>query len=149
VGTETFDRDVRLAVYGFFVEERRAPSVEETAAALGHPAPDVAAAFGRLESAHVLVMEPGTTTIRMANPFSAAPTAFRVETPRGSWWGNCIWDAFGIVAMLGRDGTVSTSCADCGEPMELPVQRGAFQEHGGVAHFAVPARRWWDDIGFT
>ncbi len=147
--TETFDRDVRLAVYGFFVAEGRAPSVEETGKALGCPAREVAAAFARLEAAHVLVMERGTSTIRMAHPFSVVPTAFRAETPRGSWWGNCIWDAFGIVAMLGGDGTVSTSCADCGEPMVLPVRHGVLQEHDGVAHFAVPARHWWDDIGYT
>jgi Alkylmercury lyase len=53
------------------------------------------------------------------------------------------------VAMLGGDGTVSTQCADCGEPMELSVQDGVLQEHEGVAHFAVPARGWWDDIGYT
>jgi hypothetical protein len=149
VETKTFDRDVRLAVYGFFVAEGRAPSIEEIAEDLGRPAGEVAAAFGRLEAAHVLVMERGTSTIRMAHPFSAVPTAFQVETSRGSSWGNCIWDAFGIVAMLGGDGTVSTSCADCGQPMVLPVRHGVLQEHEGVAHFAVPARRWWDDIGYT
>jgi hypothetical protein len=33
--------------------------------------------------------------------------------------------------------------------MELRVEGGELGEGDGVAHFAVPAARWWDDIGFT
>jgi hypothetical protein len=149
VSVEDLDRDVRLLVYDFFLERGGPPSLEEAAAALGCPGEDVAASFGRLEAAHVLVFAPGTSEIWMANPFSALPTAFRVETARGWWWGNCIWDGFGIVAMLGGEGTVSTQCADCSSPMELQVRDGALRESEGVAHFAVPARYWWDDIGYT
>jgi hypothetical protein len=32
--------------------------------------------------------------------------------------------------------------------MQLEV-RGSELEAEGVAHFAVPAGQWWDDIGFT
>ena len=85
----------------------------------------------------------------MAPPFSAVPTAFRVETPRGAYWGNCIWDGLGIVGMLGGEGTVQTRCADCDEPMALRVEAGELVDGDGLAHFAVPAARWWDDIGFT
>jgi hypothetical protein len=85
----------------------------------------------------------------MANPLSAFPTPFWVETPRGGYWGTCVWDAFGIVAMLGRTGTVSTQCPDCGEAIELVVENGQLEPHDGVAHFAVPARRWWHNIGYT
>jgi hypothetical protein len=97
----------------------------------------------------VLVFAPGTRNIWMANPLSAFPTPFRVETPRGEYWGSCIWDAFGVVAMLGGDGSVLTGCADCGEAMELRVAGGSLEPADGVAHFAVPARRWWDNIGYT
>ena len=40
-------------------------------------------------------------------------------------------------------------CPDCGRPMGLRVQGGVLQEQDGVAHFAVPARQWWDNIGYT
>jgi hypothetical protein len=36
----------------------------------------------------------------MANPFSAVPTPFLVRSGDRSWYGNCIWDALGIPAML-------------------------------------------------
>ena len=143
------DRDVRLLVYDRFVAEGRPPSVEDVAAGLRLSREDVEASFARLEEAHVLVFAPGTSDIWMANPLSAFPTPFRVETPRGAYWGTCIWDAFGIVAMLGGSGTVQTSCADCAEEMELRVVDGVLEPVEGVAHFAVPARRWWDDIGYT
>ena len=85
----------------------------------------------------------------MANPLSAFPTPFQAETPRGTYWANCIWDAFGVVAMLGADGTVLTSCADCGEELTFRVTDGELEPTQGVAHFAVPARNWWDNIGYT
>ncbi len=143
------DTRVRLQVYESFVADGNPPTIEETAALLDLPSPEVAASFERLEAGHVLVFAPGTRNIWMANPLSAFPTAFRVETPRRSYWGTCIWDAFGVVAMLGGTGTVSTQCPDCGEAMELVVEDGRLEPHDGVAHFAVPARRWWDNIGYT
>jgi hypothetical protein len=145
----TLDRDVRLFVYQRFLDEGLPPSAEEVAAELGLPADEVEASFARLEEGHVLVFAPGTRNIWMANPLSAFPTPFRVETPRGAYWAPCIWDAFGVVAMLGGDGRVLTSCGDCGEEMQLRVAAGMLQPVEGVAHFAVPARRWWDNIGYT
>lgn len=147
--TEVFDRDVRIFVYRHFLERCEPPTVAQTAEALGRSRGEVEAAFRRLEASHVLVFAPGTLNIWMANPLSAFPTSFRVATERGSWWGTCIWDAFGIPAMLGEDATISTSCPDCSEPLELRVANGSLQPAEGVAHFAVPARRWWDNIGYT
>lgn len=146
---ESIDRDVRLLVYDRFLAAGTPPAADEVAAALSLTAAEVDESFRRLEDGHVLVFAPGTRNIWMANPLSAVPTSFRVETPRGAYWGNCIWDAFGIVAMLGGDGTVLTSCADCGEEMTLRVGGGAPEPAEGVAHFAVPARNWWDNIGYT
>src|SRR5262249_10203020 len=122
---------------------------DEVAKGLSIGAAEVEASFGRLEEGHVLVFAPGTRNIWMANPLSAFPTPFRVETPRGSYWGTCIWDAFGIVAMLGGSGVVFASCGDCGEEMTLRVTDWALDPAEGVAHFAVPARNWWDNIGYT
>jgi len=143
------DTRVRLQVYESFLADGRPATIEEIADRLALPVADVERSFERLEAGHVLVFKPGTRNIWMANPLSALPTPFWVETPRGGYWGACIWDAFGIVAMLGGTGTVSTQCADCGTPFELSVAGGVLAEQEGVAHFAVPARHWWDDIGYT
>ena len=111
--------------------------------------PAVEVSLRRLADGHVLVLAPGTPYIWMANPLSALPTPFRFEARDGAWFGNCIWDALGISAMLGVDGSVSSWCADCGAPLVITIQDGTLRPAEGVVHFAVPAARWWDDIGFT
>jgi Alkylmercury lyase len=55
------------------------------------------------------VLKPATNELRMANPFSAVPTAYRVHAAGQWWYGNCAWDALGICAALRTDGRVETS----------------------------------------
>lgn len=80
----------------------------------------------------------------MASPI---PTPFHVGTRHGSFYGSCIWDALGIVAMLGGDGTVRTWCPDCGDRLAVEVTDDAPVSGDGLAHHLVPASRWWDDVG--
>jgi hypothetical protein len=143
------DGRVRLAILERFADGGEAPAAAEVAAAIGEDEGVVAEAYSRLADAHLLVLRPGTREIWMAHPFSAVPTGFRVETVRGSSHANCVWDALGIPAMLATDARIETTCADCGEPLELRVRGGDLESLDWVAHFAVPAARWWDDIGHT
>jgi Alkylmercury lyase len=142
-------RDVKLFVYRRFVEKGAPPTVADVAMSLELSGEDTEAAFRELEAGRVLVFEPGTLDIWMANPLSARPTGFRVTAPSGSWWGTCVWDAFGIPAMLGEDATIATSDPATGEQFELRVEDGELAPVEAVAHFSVPARRWWDDIGYS
>lgn len=144
----SFDNEVRLALYRLFIDRGRAPVPAEIARELGEPLVDVEASLQRLADAHVIVLASGSTYVWMANPLSAIPTPFRVEMQGREWFGNCIWDALGIVAMLGDDGDVQTWCPDCGDEMSLAVRAGEVAGEG-LIHFAVPAARWWEDIGFT
>lgn len=144
------DEDVRLHIYRRFVEDATPPSVAQTSAALGVSRDDVAASYRRLAEGHVVVLEPGSLDVWMANPLSARPTSFRVRTEGGrEYFAPCVWDAPGILAMLEIDGTADTVCPDCDAPLSLEVRDGDLVPTEAVAHFAVPARRWWDDIGFT
>lgn len=143
------DDAVRVHVYERFVAAGRPPAVAETAAALGLDEAEAASAYRRLDEAHVIVLAPGTTDIWMAAPLSAVPTPFSVETERGSFYGNCIWDGLGTIAMLGRSGRVETSCPDCREPLAFDVRDGELEPVDAVVHYAVPAARWWEDIGFS
>jgi hypothetical protein len=147
--TAELDNRVRVHIYDRFVADGRPPTAAETAEALDMTEDDAADAYRRLEQARVIVLAPGTLDVWMANPLSAVPTTFRAETERGSYWGNCIWDGFGILAMLGGNGTLAASCPDCGEPMTFTVRDGELEPTEGVVHFAVPARRWWENIAFT
>ena len=95
----------------------------------------------------MLVLQP-TGEVLMANPFSAVPTPFVTEVGDRRWFGNCIWDALGILSTLRANGRVLTSCAGCGDAMALEVSDGMVSGDG-IIHFALPARRWWDDIVFN
>ncbi len=147
--TADFDARVRLFVYRHFAGAGRSPSKAEVAGGLASSTEAVAAAFERLAGGKALVLQPESGEVLMAEPFSAVPTAFEVTIGDRTWWGNCVWDALGVLAMLGRDGDVRTSCGDCGEAMRLQVRGGELQPAPGVVHYALPAARWWDDIVFT
>ena len=142
---EEQDRRLRNEIYAGFVETGRAPRAEE----LGLPLEEANAALRRLHDAHALVLERGTTEIRMLNPFSAVPSAYRVTAAGRTWFANCAWDAFGVCAALGVDGHVSAACADCAEPIEIDVRGGEPEPDEHLVHILVPAARWWDDIVFT
>jgi hypothetical protein len=87
--------------------------------------------------------------LRMANPFSVVETPHRVDAAGRSWFANCGWDAFGIGAALHIDSTIHTTCPDCAEPIDVEVRDGLPTATGPVWHVLVPARDWWNDIGFT
>ena len=108
-----------------------------------------ATGWERLHDAHALVLDAETREIRMANPFSAVPTPFRVHAGGRWWFANCAWDAFGICAALGVDGRIETSCPDCDEPIAVQLCDGRPDDEMPVFHCLVPAAHWWDDIVFT
>jgi len=147
---DAFDLDVRRHVYSSIVANGRPPTASETAVAFGRSEADIADAYRRLHDAHALVLFPESTEIWMANPFCFAPTRHRVTAGRRAWTGTCAWDALGILGALHCDGRVESACACCGDPLRLAVENGALVEGADVlVHFLVPARRWWEDIGFT
>lgn len=136
--------DLRNRTYAAFVELGRPPAARE----LGEPE-TVREGWRALHEAHALVLNPATDEIRMANPFSAVPSAYRV-CANGRWWyANCAWDAFGVLAALDVDGRIESSCPDCGEAYAVEVTRAAIDRTDLLFHCLVPAARWWDDIVFT
>lgn len=141
---------VRLAVLEMVIATGAVPGAREVAGHLGLDEASVVEAFRALHDGHVYVLEPGeAAALRMANPFSAVPTPFAVTARGRAYFGNCIWDALGVVSLLGGDGTIDTSCPDCKHPLRLRVVGRELVESEGIVHFGVPARRWWDDIVFT
>ncbi len=141
---------IRNYLYTSFVCDCTTSMPAEAAAELGLPEADVVDAYRRFHDAHGLVLEPGSTRIRMLNPFSAVETPHRVESAGRSWFANCAWDALGIPAAPDADGRVESACPDCGGAVELEVVAGELVRGNELlVHFVVPARRWWDDIGFT
>jgi hypothetical protein len=132
-----------------FAELGRAPSASEVATRADRRLDEVVAGWRDLHAAHALVLDPATDEIRMAHPFSAVPTSYRVQADGRSWYANCAWDAFGICAALHTDGAIEASCPDCGERLAVDVRDQQPSDDQLVFHCLVPARHWWDDIVFT
>jgi hypothetical protein len=147
--TGELDFRVRRYVYDVTLARGYPPTIAEMSEHLRVPATNLRGACERLAAGHVLVFQPDGGEILMASPFSAVPTPFVVELRDYSCFGNCIWDALSIAAMTGQDGRIVTSCGDCGAAMEVRISSGAVRYEEGLAHFAIPARHWWDDIIFT
>jgi hypothetical protein len=148
---DELDLRIRSHVYSSFVRDRHARTPEETAAELGLDEAAVADAYRRLHDAHALVLRPGSTEIRMLNPFAAGETPHVVEADGRTWFANCAWDALGIPGALHLDaGRITSECPACGERLELELRDGELVRGADLlVHFVVPARRWWEDIGFT
>jgi hypothetical protein len=141
-------RSLRNATYRLFVELGRAPTAGEVATAESSAAELVRAGWRRLHDDHALVLHDGGE-LRMANPFSAVPTAYRVHAGSRWWYANCAWDAFGICAALHTDGDIETSCPDCGEQLAVAVRGQRPNDETMRFHCLVPASAWWEDIVFT
>jgi hypothetical protein len=96
-----------------------------------------------------LIPHPRTGQVWMAGPFAAEPTQYKVSGS-STWYANCAWDMLGIPFITQERVRIETHCTHCSEPMVMevsPDERPSLE--GAVVHFLVPARRWYDDIGFT
>jgi hypothetical protein len=104
--------------------------------ARGTPLPE--ADYRSLAEQHVVALD-DDGKVWMAHPFAAHPGGARVDAGGRTWWGNCAWDAFGIVAALDlQDATITAQGITLGP-----------DDDDAVFTVLVPAARWWDDIGFT
>ena len=141
------ERNVRLFVYRHFIETTNAPDLKTIADAVGARALEVIGALHALADLHALVLAPATSAIWMAHPFSAVPTAYPVIANGKRYHANCAWDAAGILSLVG-DGDAHTRCDDCGAELTITV-RGGTIDGGGVVHYVVPPRRFWENVAFT
>ncbi|HEX6022076.1 MAG TPA: organomercurial lyase [Solirubrobacter sp.] len=95
-----------------------------------------------LAEQHIVVLD-DDGRILMAHPFAAHTNGARVRSGDREWWGNCAWDAFGIIAALGlRRATVTA------QGITLTVD-GDRIDGDAVFGVLVPAAHWWDDIAYT
>lgn len=149
MNTIPLDARVRRHVYNVTLQRGDPPSIAELAEATSAAPGEVAATLASLAAARVLVLQPGSGEILMAPPFSAVPTPFLVRTHAHAAYANCAWDALGVSVMMRQRVYIHTSCACCGEALSLATRNPEAPDGDAIIHFAVPARRWWEDIVFT
>lgn len=143
---------LRIFIYDRLLVAGLPPSTAEIGAHFGIGAAGARAAIASLKIGKTILPHPDTGEIWMAGPFASRPSDYRVHGSRVSWWANCAWDMLGVARIARERVRVDTQCTDCGEPVTLDVDpewgvTGYARDM--VVHFLVPARRWYDDIGFT
>ena len=140
---------LRQFVYDRIKVTGRPPALTEVAKQF-HTSVDTAAGNIRsLNLGKTVLPHPKTGEIWMAGPFSADPTSYRVICDGVNYYANCAWDMFGVAVIVGDGVRVDARCTDCGEAISLVCDPAAPPNDDAVVHFLVPARRWYDDIGFT
>lgn len=144
-----FDTRVKTAIYQWTAETTRTPSVDEIASILRQSSEEIRRSYQRLFAKRLLFLERDGETIRMAPPFSGVPTQHRVRVGDRLYFANCSWDSLGIPAALHDEGEVLSRCEQTLEPIHLRVTREGPEPERVVAHFAVPAAKWWSDLVYT
>jgi Alkylmercury lyase len=143
------DREIRHWIYSRIVRTGSVPSIRDISRERGETPVEIGQSLRRLGEIHAFALVPESGEIWMAHPFSAVPTPYRVSTARGGYWANCAWDAMAIPWLLGVDAKVEARCPDCAETLTLEFSGGELRDGHGVVHFAIPPKRFWQNVGFT
>jgi hypothetical protein len=144
----SFDAQLRLFIYRHMLRHEKSPTLAQMATSLGASSKKVLASLARQGESHAFMQQESGELWRAA-PFSCIPTPFPVRVGGKSWFGNCIWDALGIPAMLGKDARIGASCGCCNYDMSMEIKGGTLRSGDGLIHIAVPACEWYKDVAFT
>jgi len=148
---------VRRYILARYPLQGRAPTVQEIGQALGLTPDDTKTILQRLHEVDMLGLEPDSSLIRLAYPFSSVATPHVVKFDQWSEakpvYAQCAIDALGMPFMLRRDLSIRSSCASCAKPIAITMRdqtivayspshavvwAGTIQE-GPVAASACPA----------
>ena len=140
---------VRHFVYNHFADTTHPPSVDDTAAHFNISPTEVGELYKELNNRHAFFLEPETLTVRMAWPFSAVATNFKVYAEGKTYYANCAWDMFGIPALLKCDADIEAICTESNDRVHLEVKNGQITNYDLLIHFPLPFTRWYDDLTFT
>ena len=140
---------IRHFVYTHFADTTLPPSVEDIVAHFNISIEEASEYYKELNSRHAFFLEPNTVSIRMAWPFSAIPTDFKVHANSKTYYANCAWDMLGIPVMLHTDAVIEAVCTESNESVQLEIKNGQITNNQLLVHFPLPFSRWYDDLVFT
>lgn len=142
---------IRHFVYQHLADTTRPPSVDETATHFSISIEEATVYYKELHNRHALFLDLDSLAIRMANPFSAIPTDFKVHADGKTYFANCAWDMLGIPAALHTDAVIEAVCTESGEKVKIEIHEGnlRFSIDDLRVHFPLAFSRWYDDLTFT
>ena len=143
---EAHDERVRGELTRLIAALGHAPSTAELAAAAGLSPEQAEQSLRRLHDTHSLLLHPGTARPWVVHPFALSAGSCWVETLERSYWANCLYCAFGIVAALDCEAVISTRYGGEAKPVTYRVARGEGPDRDDVFHLSTPVRQWWDNV---
>jgi len=141
---------LRTFIYDWLIAAGTMPASADIAKHFAVSEPDALRALREMKIGKTVLPHPTTGEIWMAGPFSAAETQYGIRAGERRWFANCAWDMLGVATLVGVPVDIETRCTDCGDPIALRLEpRDRTVGADLLVHFLLPARRWYDDIGFT
>lgn len=145
------DATVRAAINAGWIANHGAPPTVDELASRAHLSRDeVFDSLRRLDALGSVSLRPQTMELWSAPPFSATPTALRVQCGDGRYWASCAWSALGICALSAAPGVITAALG--GEGPDVEIEIDAAGPHAPLplwVHFAIPAARWSDSLPYT
>lgn len=140
---------LHYAIMRHSVDYGYAPEVTELCEHFGEDEAAVTEALTVLSNDHGVVLHPNSSKIWVIHPFSLAPTNFLVKDGELEWWGNCAWCSLGIVGLLDKDATITTTLGANGKQIDVHVKDGKVVKDNLYVHFPVPMKNVWDNVIYT
>ena len=141
--------ELRIFAYDHLAANGFPPTLSEIGRHFGMTRPAAREELAALKIGKTILLHPESGEIWMAGPFSWIRTDYEVVSGGRTYWANCAWDMLGIPMILNAPAQAHTKCTDCGSPMTIDCDPSHPPTDNAVVHFLVPARQWYDDIGFT
>ena len=140
---------VRHFVYQHFADTTHPPSVDVTATHFNISTEEASEYYMELNNRHAFFLDTGTVNIRMAWPFSAVPTDFKVHANGKTYYANCAWDMLGIPVILQSDAVMDAICTESNDTVQLEIKNGQVTNGDLLIHFPISFSHWYDDLVFT
>lgn len=148
--TETDIKAIRKFIYDTFIKTSHAPLLEQIVSEFTISKPDVERYLNILAERRLIVMQPFTNRILMAQPFSNIPTHWIVKcSPDHTYYANCAWDTIAMHFALHKSIDVESFCVHCCEPIKIRLENEAFVRKDPqtlLIAISKPASRWWDNV---
>ena len=143
------DTQLRVFIYEFIFARGRPPKAADIAEHFAISADETKRRLHALKIGKTLLVDDATGEIWMAGPFASQPVGHEVRGARVTWWANCAWDALAIGILAAEQVTIRSSNCGTGRAITIVSPPQSPPRSDALVHFTVPARQWYDDIGFT
>ena len=135
---------VRRSILDYYAEAGHSPSPSQLVNITGFGPDELGGVLEKLRARDMVVLDQGGETIAGAYPFTQRDTGHRVGLGDRVLNAMCAIDALGVGAMYGKDVTIDSTCAACGEAIHIQTRDGG----AALAAFSPSSALVWSGIQY-